>query len=177
MLKNKLQEYKSAFTETHKKILGVTLGIIILLIILNMFSSSSTSETASAVPSTYNTSQKEVTQVNPGVKAKPVARINPNPPQRRSNRSSIVTLTDSQGMLYDSLEASTRAYLKQIVSPTLMKEYEFDPDGKIKLSISELFRLTEQSLINQYKRRIVNSIKLDTTHLDTLDLRNILYKQ
>lgn len=95
---------------------------------------------------------------------------------RRSTSRSKVKLVDGQQMLFDSLEVSTRAYLESVIGPTMMEEWEFDPNNKIKLAIQEMFKLNEQALVNMYKNRVVNSLTLDTIRADTIDLRDVLYK-
>jgi hypothetical protein len=101
-----------------------------------------------------------------------------NPVNPISNKTSKsikkVDLKDSGQILYDALEVSTRNYLAKLVPSDVLDNYEFDKDGKLRLSISELFRLTEESIINQYKNRIVNPVTLDTISQDTLDIRSLL---
>ena len=173
-MKDKLKEYSEAFTDTHKKILGIGIGIILLLVLLRLLSSSSSTETALVAPVLYsNLPQTKEIKINPNAKVNPTAKINPNTSKSINN----INLVGNQEKLYNALEASTRAYLSQMVSPTLMKDYNFDPKGKIKLSIAEMFRLSEEALVRQYGNRIINSVTIDTIRSDSLDLRSILYKQ
>lgn len=150
----------------HKGIISFLVLVIMLLIYLTFFNQ--TSE-----PNTYVST---VVQPEPVVGKTRVVKTEVKTPERRSKRSSFVDLTDSQGELYDALEASTRAYLTKLVGPSIMKDYDFDPDGKIKISVKEYFELSEQAIVNEFRFKVINTPLLDTIKNDTLDLRMIVYK-
>jgi hypothetical protein len=173
---NKLLPITILSWEKNKGLLSFLVVIFLLVIYFSFFNEPS--KTLKAQPQSYSSvsSPKQKNEELNKVREVRTVKTRAKVPERSSKTSSVTNLTTNQEKMYTLLEVNTKAYLEHVVGPTMMKEYVFDPEGKVKLSIKTYFELSEQMIVDKFKNKIINTPLLDTIRNDTLDLRMIVYK-